>query len=262
MVFVAVTALAAGWLKLMDLALRPAAIWSGFGLLAATVVLTLFNARKKLPFLPLFRASAWMRFHSYTGWFAAILFLLHIRFRVPQGNLEVLLALLFVGVTLSGIIGLGLSRALPPRLTRHGEEIIFERIPALRQQLRMQVEELIVKSVAETDSSTLADYYGTRLKPYFDRPGDLWRHLLGSDSPLHRRLVGLAALDRYLTDKERAVAGTLNECIRAKDNLDHNRACQGLLKGWLFIHIPLTYALILVAVVHGFLAWSFTRGGG
>lgn len=260
--FTATVVLAVVGLKLLAIALRPTAIWSGLALLAVVLALTLFNARKKLPFLPLFRAAAWLRFHSYAGWFAAILFLLHVQFRVPRGSLEVLLAWLFLGVTLSGLIGLGLSRALPPRLTRHGEEVIFERIPALRQQLRARVEELLVKSVAETESSTLADFYTVRLKLFFDRPRNWWGHVLGSTRPLHTRLTGLASLDRYLNDKERAVAAALADCIRAKDNLDHHRARQGLLKGWLFVHIPLTYSLIIIAVVHGCLAWAFTRAGG
>lgn len=246
----------------MEIGLRPTAVWSGLALLAVVLGLTLFNARKKLPFLPLIRASVWMRIHSYAGWFAAILFLLHIQFRVPRGTLEIALALLFVGVTLSGIVGLSLSRLLPARLTRHGEEVIFERIPALRLQLRARVEALVVSSVAETDSSTLADFYAARLANYFARPRDWWRHVIGSDGPLHERLIGLAALDRYLNDKERPLAAAIAECIRAKDNLDHSRACQSLLKGWLFTHIPLTHALIIVAVVHGVLAWAFTRGGG
>ena len=50
----------------------------------------------------------------------------------------------------------------------------------------------------------------------------------------------------------------LAEFVRAKDNLDFQRAVQGMLKGWLFVHIPLTYALLLFAAVHGLLAWRFT----
>ena len=260
-IFATAAILTAVWLRLMHIALRPAAIWSGLALMAVLLVLTLFNARKKLPFLPLLRAAAWLRFHSYAGWFSVVLFLLHIEFRVPNGQLEVLLAVLFVAVSVSGIAGLILSRTLPPRLTRHGEEVIFERIAALRSELRGRVEKLVVHSIAETESSTLADYYTTRLWNFFDGPRDRWWHVLGSDHPLHARLAHLAELDRYFNDKERAAAAILADCIRAKDNLDFNSACQGLLKGWLFVHIPLTYSLLLVAAVHGFLAWSFTRGG-
>ena len=246
----------------MNLALRPTALWSGAILLAMVLFLTVFNARKKLPFLPLLTATVWMRLHLCAGWLTLAMFFLHIRFRLPHGALETALALLFLAVCLSGVAGYVLSRVLPPRLTRHGEEVIFERIPALRQQLRAEVERLIVNSITETDSSTLADHYTAHLKPFFDRPPKLWWHLLDSQHPLHARLARLAMLDRYLNDKERAVAATLAECIRAKDNLDFHFASQGLLKTWLFVHIPLTYGLILVAVVHGFLAWSFTGGGG
>ena len=38
------------------------------------------------------------------------------------------------------------------------------------------------------------------------------------------------------------------------------RARQGLLKTWLFAHIGLTYALVVLAVLHGLLALAF-RGG-
>jgi hypothetical protein len=35
-------------------------------------------------------------------------------------------------------------------------------------------------------------------------------------------------------------------------------SAQGLLKLWLFVHIPLSYALILIGLVHGILAWKFS----
>ena len=257
-IFALALAVAWGWLYLLTITLRPAALWSGLALLGIVLLLTVFNARKKLPFLPLLKASSWMRFHTYAGWFAVPLFLLHIHFRLPRGGLEITLALLFMAVTLSRIFGLIISRLLPPRLTRHGEEVLYERIPALQRNLRNQVDQLIILSVAQTNSSTLADYYTSRLKPFFDRPQALWRRLGGSHQPRHARLAGLQMLDRFLNDKERAIAARLAEHIRAKENLDFHYACQGLLKGWLFIHIPLAYSLILLGLVHGFLAWSFT----
>jgi hypothetical protein len=259
--FVALLALALGWYRLMQASLRPTAWTSGIGLFVLVVVLAVFNARKKLPILPLLKASSWMKFHTFAGWFSVGLFLLHIQFRMPNGRLEVFLALLFVAVAASGVIGLVISRALPPRLARHGEEVIFERIPALRRQLLETMEKLVLDSVAETGSSTLADLYAKRLKLYFERPADLGWHMLGSNRPLHARLARLTALDRYLNEKERSIAAAMTEHIRAKDNLDFHYACQGLLKTWLFIHIPLTYGLILVALVHGILAWTFTSSG-
>ena len=48
--------------------------------------------------------------------------------------------------------------------------------------------------------------------------------------------------------------------IQAKDSLDYHRAMQGLLKGWLFVHIPLTYAMLVFIFVHVVLVHAF-RGG-
>jgi len=48
--------------------------------------------------------------------------------------------------------------------------------------------------------------------------------------------------------------------VIAKNNLDYQHALQMVLKGWLFVHIPLTYSLIVVAAVHGVLAYAFIDG--
>ena len=47
-------------------------------------------------------------------------------------------------------------------------------------------------------------------------------------------------------------------CFETKDQLDFHQAMQGLLKGWLFVHIPLTYALLLFALVHLVLVYAFS----
>ena len=70
-------------------------------ILALVLALTLFNARKKLPFLPLASAATWMQIHIYLGWFSIFVFLLHIHFRVPHGLLE---------ATLAGVFCLGASQ--------------------------------------------------------------------------------------------------------------------------------------------------------
>jgi hypothetical protein len=236
---------------------RKAAYFSGFTLLGSMLALTLFNGRKKLPFLPLLTASAWLQFHIYAGLFSTVVFLFHIGFRIPRGGLEVILASLFAGVTLSGLLGLMISRWVPPRLTLHGENLIFERIPALRENVRQAVEKIALESVPTTNSTTIIDFYQRKLRAYFDGPRYLSFHLAGYSKPLYGMLDEVAAMDRYLNSEERKVMAQLVDFIRTKDNLDFQLAAQGLLKGWLFVHIPLTYGLLLLAVVHAVLAWKF-----
>jgi hypothetical protein len=140
-------ALAAGLALAMQIgrdALMPVAVYSGWVLLALVLALTFFNARKKLPFLPLFSASTWLQFHIYIGWLSCFVFLLHTGARIPAGRLEGLLAAVFAIVAASGAFGLWLSRWLPPRLVRSGESLIYERIPVLRHRLAEEVSEIFI----------------------------------------------------------------------------------------------------------------------
>jgi hypothetical protein len=238
--------------------LRRAAVFSGIALLALTLFLTLFNARKKIPFVPLLRAATWTQIHIYAGYLSAILFGLHVAWRIPHGSLEITLAVLFVGVALSGVVGIFLTRWMPPKLSVYGENVIFERIPALRATVRKEAEDLVVQSVGTTHSSTIADFYEKKLRDFFAKPQSFWQHFFGNRKPLFKMLSEVDALDRYLNAREREIMAQLSALIRAKDNLDYQLAGQAALKGWLFVHIPLTYAMLIMAIAHGILAWSFS----
>src|SRR5262245_39652984 len=69
---------------------------TGWALFAVILALTFFNARKKLPFLPLFSSETWLQFHIYAGLLTGVLFLVHISYRMPSGWFESTLAWLYV----------------------------------------------------------------------------------------------------------------------------------------------------------------------
>ncbi len=223
-------------------------------LLLLVLALTLFNARKKLPFLPLVKAATWLQIHIYAGWFCLFVFLLHIRFRIPTGVMEVTLAVVFCVVVLSGIFGLYISRNLPPRMTASGEALPHERIPAYRLHIQHNVEALIRKAESETESSTLGDFYVQRLRDFFARVPAAFYALSGAGRGLHTLLAEMEALDRYLNEQEKTIARDIRDWIETKQNLDFQYAAQRLLRLWLFVHIPLTYSLILLGVAHGIVA--------
>jgi hypothetical protein len=243
--------------ELGRMALRPSAVYSGLLLLALVLVLTFFNVRKKLPFLPLLRASTWMQVHIYLGWISVAAFLLHTGGRVPDGRLEVLLALVFLGVAASGAFGLWISRRLPARIARSGENLVFERIPAMRRQLHLDAKALVRAAETEAESSTLGDFYTRELHRYFLYVPPLLSPLVGSDVVHHRVGRELAALLRYLDKREAEFAGRLAAILEAKRNLDFQYASQRLLKLWLFVHIPLTYGLLVLAAAHIWLALHY-----
>src|SRR6185312_7416018 len=47
---------------------------SGWLLFAVMLILTFYNARKKLSFLPLLTSEGWLQFHIYAALFTAVLF--------------------------------------------------------------------------------------------------------------------------------------------------------------------------------------------
>jgi len=242
-----------GWL-VWRAALRPAAIYSGLLLLALVLALTLFNARKKLPFLPLVRAATWLQIHIYAGWLCLFVFLLHIRFRIPTGPFEVTLALVFCVVILSGFFGLYISRPLPPRLARSGEPLLYERIPAFRLRIQHEVEALVRQAERETESSTLGNFYVQYLRDFFTERPSVFYALGRAGRKWHGLYAETSALDRYLNEREKAIAAEIRDWLETKRNLDFQFAAQRLLKLWLFVHIPFTYSLILLGVAHGIIA--------
>ncbi|MFA6960567.1 MAG: hypothetical protein WC205_07455 [Opitutaceae bacterium] len=254
---VIILALLAGHLAL-QVAFYPLAICSGFLLFALIILLTLFNARKKLPFLPLLKASHWLQFHAYAGWLSVVVFLLHIDWRIPHGTLEQILAAVFVVVAGSGIFGMILSRMLPPRITRSGDPIIFERIPGLRRRLLEHTDALVLKAEETTGSTSLADFYGKHLRRYLDHQPAWFLAMRNLDRRNSSISTELKSIQRYLNADELAVSAELADIIEAKRDLDFQYSAQRLLKTWLFIHIPLTYSLLILGVVHACIALSYS----
>jgi hypothetical protein len=67
----------------------------------------------------------------------------------------------------------------------------------------------------------------------------------------------IEAMDRYLNDNERDAVALILERAHLKDDLDYQWARQLVLKGWLFVHIPLTFSLLILAALHVFVVYGF-----
>ncbi len=249
-----VMVLAYGAWRMLKVALRPAAIYTGFALLALVLALALFNGRKKLPLL---KASSWLQFHIYAGWLSVWVFLLHLSFRLPTGALETVLAVLFVIVALSGVAGLFITRLLPPAITRAGEPLVYERIPRYQHALRAEVEGIVEEAERRSGSTAMGSFYLASLAPYFQCRSSIFL-LAGNPSRHAQRILG--RMDEYCRYLDADLVGSmaqLRDCVERKRNLDFQNAAQRLLKLWLFVHIPFTYSLIIVALVHTWVALAY-----
>lgn len=243
--------------RLLQLQLQWTAYYTGWFLGVLLVLLTGYNVYKKMPSLPLLSSSVWLQFHLWAGWFTIFLFTVHIGGHWPHGMLGWLLLSLYSVVVASGIAGLALSRWLAPRLAVRGEQVIFERIPMRVRALQKEVEALVLQSVATATSTSISDYYARRLKAFFDRPQHFWRHLLQSDLPRRLILAETSEQQRYMDADERRLMEAIALRVGIKDDLDYHYAAQGILKYWLFIHVPLAYSLLIFVSLHIAVVYAF-----
>jgi hypothetical protein len=138
--------------------------------------------------------------------------------------------------------------------------VIFERIPGFLRQLRDRARSVAGESLEAGSKTALADYYRFKLASFFEAPRHYWFHLFQSTRPRVAMLSEISSWDRYLSQDDQKRTAELADLVRAKDDLDYHYALQKTVKVWLFAHIGLTYALILLAFVHAFLVHVFYGG--
>ena len=251
--------LLAWFARQQDQSLQRSNFTTGYLLLGSLFFLAAFNLRKKLTFLPAIgTAATWMQLHIYVGLSTFLIFAFHIAWRMPSGMFETVLAALYLIVAFSGVYGLYVTRRMPARLTALKDEVIFERIPLLRFRLARNTRALVMQACESSD--VLARFYANKLATFFEQPRSL-AYLLVPSGRRRRQLVAeIQDLDRYIAEDQRFISRQLRQMVERKDDLDYHYAIQGRLKVWLFVHIGLTYSLLIVAVVHGVLAHSFNGG--
>jgi hypothetical protein len=250
----------AWWTQRLDDRLRDSNFFTGWLLLAAIVFLAAFQVRKKIPAPPLGSAAAWMQLHVYVGLATGGLFALHAGMHWPTGALETALAGLYAATFASGLVGLYWTRTLPRRLSRVGEEVIYERIASHRGALRDRAQAVVLQTVRLAGATTLGEFYRDRLNDYFSRRRG-WGYRLWPTSTLRKALLAeLTDATRYLSDAERKSAEELFSLVRSRDDLDYHEALQWRLRAWLFVHIALTYPLLAAAALHARAAHLFYGG--
>ena len=243
-----------------DIALRDVQFFSGWTLFGCLAVMLLLSWRKKVVILPFGRVRFWLVVHYFVGFLAVAVFIIHTGHQMPGSLLHWLLWSLFVLVSLSGIVGAIVSKIVPPRLEAEGERIVFDRIPMFRAQLAEQAEAIARDSVQDGNTQSIAKLYVDSLSNFFAGPRNAAAHLAASKVPRARILTQLSAIERYLDEPGKARLLKLRDLVEAKSNLDFHYANIGLMRLWLFVHVPATYALLAAMTVHIVLEYAFTAG--
>lgn len=243
-----------------NIGLHDFQFFNGWSLFTCIVVMMLLSWRKKVVILPLGRVRLWLQVHYYVGFLAVAIFVVHTRYQLPGSLVHWLLWGLFVIVSLSGLAGAIMSKVLPPRLEAQGERILFDRIPMFRAQLAEQVEAIARESVQDGNTRSIARLYADTLSDFFAGPRNIVGHLAASKVPQARLLGQISAIERYLDAAGKDRLQKVRDLVEAKSNLDFHYANAGLLRLWLFVHVPATYALLVAIAVHVVLEYAFAAG--
>ena len=236
------------------------------GLVLGTISLGIFvfaallGVRKKLPFLPVGNVQRWLRGHIWLTLLTIPLILLHSGFRLG-GPMTTTLMVLYAIVMVSGIYGLILQHKLPTMMKESlPAEIVFEQIPNVRAQLCAAAEKLqrSLKQQATSGSAVvayrcfqeevLAGFIEQRLLPYLraDAAKNIARSRARSEMTIFRHLK-LRVDEMY-----RARVDEMRRWCDERRLTDTQVRMQHWLHGWLFVHVPLSFLLLLMTVWHAF----------
>jgi hypothetical protein len=254
------------------------AIGLGFGILGSAFMIFsgLLAARKKVEVWRLGRAQSWMRGHLWLGLLSLPMILFHGGFR-SGGPLTAVLMVLLILVVASGLFGAALQHYLPRVMTSEVPfETIFEQIDHVRAELLEEADELIarasapLKLVAATPSGDLAatadsilsaeetsrplrDFYAREMRPFLEDHRQQNQPL--ADEEKARGIF--EGLRRLLPAGMHETTMSLEEICDEERQLRRQVRLHHLLHGWLMLHVPLSFALLILGCAHAVMALRY-----
>jgi hypothetical protein len=235
----------------------------------------LLGARKKVPIWRLGRAQAWMRGHLWLGFVSFPLIVLHSGFHFGVGLTKALMWL-FTVVFVSGIVGAVLQHFMPRITTqRIPLETIYEQIGRVRTQLMEEAISLVDEAYAvlhgdvsqaseqqrvasgmqvdEEASSEFKEFFRGEIQPFLAQSGS-HGHILADRS---RAQAMFRQLRTLLPPNLHSTVDDLENICEEKREIDQQARYHRVLHGWLLVHIPASYALLILGAVHAVMALRY-----
>lgn len=246
-------------------ALRDARYLDGWILVAGMSVQLFFHIAIKSAKLSPKAAVRWRKVHIFCGYFLVAAFVSHCSLSLPDSGFEWSLWTSFVLVTLSGISGSYLAWSFEAKRTTGAQSMphdLARRRAELAQDIRNIVEQRRTPGAtsalpAPPYEAWVMDLYISHLRKFFAAPRNFRAHLIGSQLPVKRLTEEIENLARYVDQENQEKLALIKELVAEKDRLDFARVSSLLSKGWLYVHVPVTYALIVLTVLHVLVVYAY-----
>lgn len=260
--------------------------WPGiaFGLVAFAlmVFVGLLGLRRQFPALRIGRPEHWMRGHLWLGLLIVPFAFFHAGFKLG-GSLTVVLMILLVLVTLSGILGVILQQILPRVMTtRVPMETIYGQIDHVLAQLLSEADALVSgvvgpvlpmgnpapvgagggvatleassamsskKATRVEGSLPMRDFYLNHVRPFLES-----KKISGPLANAQRAAAAFAPVKSLVPTAAHEALADLEVICEERRQIAVQERLHQLLHGWLIVHVPLSYALLLLSAVHAAMA--------
>ncbi len=193
--------------------------------------------------------QGWLSAHVYLGLLTLLVIPLHAGFRFGW-DVHTLAFVLLAIVVLSGVGGVLLYRILPSRLTKFEARQQADKIDPQLARLLADMRALV-----KDKSNALVDIYRAELAASQQRMPSGWSLLRGQTRDvLAERSADLAAKAAVVPLEEQATFQVLSQLLLKKAQLEFNLLQQmqlrNALKAWLYVHVPVSIAMVCAVVVH------------
>ncbi len=210
----------------------------------------------------------WRHIHIFAGYLLVAVFLSHSDFSLPKSGFGWMLWAGFVLITLSGLFGSYLTWSLKAK-GGIDERVGYDSIPSRVAELAREVRDVVAMPdpvaaalalPAPPHDAWIVDLYTDHLRDFFEGRRNLSSHLIGSQRSLKRLAVEIDNLSPYVDAQGQEKLAAIWTLVAEKDRLDFARVHLGLTRGWLLVHVPVTYGLIVLSVLHVLIVYSYSSG--
>lgn len=228
----------------------PMGLLYGTIALALIVLLLFFGVRKRSYRSTWGTMEEWLQSHIYLGIVTFILIVAHTGFRF-EDQIAVALMIVVTIVVLSGVVGALLYKTVPRMLTEVDSNLPASTISDEMNQLTRSM-----SRVASGKSEPFQKIYKTLVREAIPPPLAGWRLLFRRDlrGSIGSRSDDWGSLLRLVPEPEQKDLRQLLVLSRQQKELHLRLASQqrfrNLLDSWLFVHIPLSVAMIVLIIAH------------
>ena len=250
-----------------------------YGVLALAIFLfaAALGIRKKRRLWRIGNVQLWLRAHIWLSIFTLPLVAFHSGFHAG-GPQTTTLVWLYAIVMVSGFFGLALQNFMPALMKdRLSREVVYEQMPhirrlisdsanAMRANLLENIPPPAPKPAAgegapavavETDNSVsiILELLDEECLPFLDASRRRARRMRLGDARASADLFRMLRLST--SENYRGKIDELESWCEDRRLMDLQTKLHHWLHGWLLIHVPISFALIIFTFWHAFVAWSY-----